>query len=65
MRMAVHRRRRGVAPPLDPPLSTKVTTLGEKRNLQSGKSGRATFSPQLFGRAIWVIIVEQQGLYPV
>ena len=43
IRMAVHRRRRGVTPPppLDPHPPDQTDHRGKKRNLQSGKSGRA------------------------
>ena len=45
IRMAVHRRRRRGAPP---PPQTKVTVVGNKGNLQSGKSGRAILGTQNF-----------------
>ena len=49
IRMAVPRRRRGVSPPWNPLRhQTKVTGVGKKRNVPSGKSYWAIFGTQPF-----------------
>ena len=65
VRMAAHRRRRGVPPPLDPPppIQTKVAIVGKNQNLPSGESCRAIFGTQTFAPSPpvvdpWKVLVE-------